>query len=89
MQAKQLKELILEYKKLKKNPNIWIYSGYLFEDLIKNSVFLDLLKECDVLVDGKFEMHNKERGLKFKGSKNQRIIDIKKSLEKGEIVRKD
>lgn len=89
MQAKQLTELIQEYKKIKKNPNIWIYSGYLFEDLTKNKIFMGLLKECDVLVDGKFEMDKKVRGLKFKGSTNQRIIDIQESLKRGEVVRKD
>lgn len=89
LQAKQLVELIKEYKNIKKDANIWIYSGFLFDDLIKNPLHLELLKECDILVDGMFMMHKKKRGLRFKGSTNQRIIDIKKSLEEGKIVRKD
>ena len=72
------------------NLNIWCYTGYKFEDLIKkmelDKSIKDLLNNIDVLVDGKFEINNKKEGLKFKGSSNQRIIDVKKSLESGEIV---
>ena len=72
------------------NLNIRCYTGYKFEDLIKkmelDKSIKDLLNNIDVLVDGKFEINNKKEGLKFKGSSNQRIIDVKKSLESGEIV---
>ncbi len=72
------------------NLNIWCYTGYKFEDLIKkmelDKSIKDLLNNIDVLVDGKFEINNKKEGLKFKGSSNQIIIDVKKSLESGEIV---
>lgn len=72
------------------NLNIWCYTGYKFEGLIKkmelDKSIKDLLNNIDVLVDGKFEINNKKEGLKFKGSSNQRIIDVKKSLESGEIV---
>ncbi|WP_304680904.1 anaerobic ribonucleoside-triphosphate reductase activating protein [uncultured Clostridium sp.] len=72
------------------NLNIWCYTGYKFEDLLKkmelDKSIKDLLNNIDVLVDGKFEINNKKEGLKFKGSSNQRIINVKKSLESGEIV---
>lgn len=72
------------------NLNIWCYTGYKFENLLKkmelDKSIKDLLNNIDVLVDGKFEINNKKEGLKFKGSSNQRIIDVKKSLESGEIV---
>lgn len=64
----------------------WIYSGYTYEELINDSVKLELLKLCDVLVDGRFEKKYFKENLRFKGSENQRIIDIQKSLKKGEIV---
>lgn len=74
----------------KKNLNIWCYTGYKFEDIINN---LDnnkgwrlLLSNIDVLVDGRFEEENKNDRLKFRGSTNQRIIDVPSSLKCGEIV---
>lgn len=70
--AKMLKE---------KGKTIWVYSGYTFEQLIKDPVKLKLLELCDVLVDGKFEINNKGLNMRFKGSYNQRILDVKKSLE--------
>lgn len=70
--AKMLKE---------KGKTIWIYSGYTFEQLIKDPIKLELLKLCDVLVDGKFEINNKGLNMRFKGSYNQRILDVKRSLD--------
>ena len=67
--------------------NIWIYSGYLFEDLIKDEKKRMLLSMCDVLVDGRFEEDKKELNLRFKGSTNQRIIDVKKSLKEQQVIR--
>lgn len=68
------------------NINIWIYSGYLYEDILKDYNMRKILELCDVLVDGPFIEELKDLTLKFKGSKNQRIIDIKKSLSTGNTV---
>lgn len=81
---------------------IWLYTGYTWEDIWSNSniifddatlkVYKDYKKRqeiislCDVLVDGRFENDKKDLTLKFRGSSNQRLIDVKKSLEKNEIV---
>lgn len=62
------------------NKNIWIYSGYTFEYLMKNPVYKQLLEKVDVLVDGPFIESKKDLKLKFRGSSNQRIIDVKSSL---------
>ena len=58
---------------------IWIFSGYTYEEILKDQDKKKLLEECDVLVDGKFVEALKDLSLRFRGSSNQRIIDIKKS----------
>ena len=68
--------------------NVWTYTGYTWEALLKenNPERIALLKSTDVLVDGPFLMDQRSLELRFKGSKNQRTIDVKKSLETGELV---
>ncbi|MDU5324504.1 MAG: anaerobic ribonucleoside-triphosphate reductase activating protein [Peptoniphilus harei] len=65
---------------------IWIFSGYTYEEILKDDDKKKLLKECDVLVDGRFVEALKDLSLRFRGSSNQRIIDIKKSLEANKVV---
>ena len=75
-------------KKVKKQfptKTIWCYTGYLFKD-IENE---ELIKYVDVLVDGKFIDSLKNISLKFKGSSNQRIIDVAQSLKQNKIILKD
>lgn len=71
--------------------NVWCYTGYTFEQLIKMSetkpIILELLKNIDMLVDGKFILSEKSMNIKFRGSKNQRIIDVKKSLIENRAVK--
>ncbi|MFQ9966854.1 MAG: anaerobic ribonucleoside-triphosphate reductase activating protein [Peptoniphilus sp.] len=65
---------------------IWIFSGYTYEEILKDQDKKKLLEECDVLVDGRFVEALKDLSLRFRGSSNQRIIDIKKSLEVNKVV---
>ena len=69
--------------------NIWCYTGYTYEQLISLSktkpAILDFIKTIDVLVDGKFIIEEKSLDVIFRGSKNQRIIDVQKTLETNEI----
>ena len=70
--------------------NVWAYTGFLFEDLLKgNKDVINLLEEIDVLIDGKFEISKKSLDLEFRGSANQRIIDVKKSLENNQVITLD
>ena len=66
--------------------NVWIYTGFTYEELMADPVSCDILKLSDVLVDGPFVEELKNLSLRFRGSSNQRIIDLKKSTEKGPIM---
>ena len=87
-QADKFAYMAKAFKKV--NLNIWCYTGYLFEELLEMSKekvgIRELINNIDVLVDGKFEIKKKEEGLRFKGSTNQRIIDVKASLLNRHIV---
>lgn len=65
--------------------NIWLYSGYTYEQILQHEKRKEILSYCDVLVDGLFILELKNLKLKFRGSSNQRIIDVKASLETNEI----
>lgn len=66
--------------------DIWCFTGYRYENLLKNPKQLELLKLIDVLVDGPFMKDLRDEDLFFRGSSNQRIINVQKSLALGEVV---
>jgi len=82
-QAKECAEIASHAKQRKLN--VWSYSGYTFEELLAmsadNPSILDFLKQIDVLIDGRFILAQKDLTLKYRGSTNQRIINVKKSLK--------
>ena len=74
-------KLIATVKKEYPFIKIWVWTGYLFEeiqDILSNYV--------DILVDGRFEIDKKDITLPYRGSSNQRVIDVKKTVEKNEII---
>ncbi len=80
---------ISQYAK-SRNWNIWCYTGYLFEDLLKlshtNRDITNFLNHIDVLVDGKFILAKRSLSTAYRGSTNQRIIDVQKSLATHQVV---
>lgn len=62
---------------------IWSWTGFLFDEYLKDK---EIVKYLDVVVDGQFKDELRNPNLKWKGSANQRVIDVKKSLKKGEVV---
>jgi len=70
--------------------NVWCYTGFTYESILnmgqKNKKYLELLNYVDVLVDGKFENDKKDLNLLFRGSSNQRLIDVSKTLRYKKIV---
>lgn len=83
--------LIKEVKKKFPNKTIWAYSGYLYDEYLlplsrKNDTTRTILENIDVLVDGKFVEELKNPRLLFRGSSNQRIIDVQESLKQDKVV---
>lgn len=72
---------------IKKNTdkNIWCYTGYKFEDLMQHPIRRKLVELCDVIVDGRYVESERDLSLHFRGSRNQRVIDVQKSLN-GDII---
>lgn len=84
---------LVMFKEKFPNKDIWCYSGFTFEEITgraksraKTDVSAEMLSLIDVLVDGRFEESLKDISLKFRGSSNQRIIDVKKTLSEKNIV---
>ena len=74
-------------KRFGREKDIWSWSGYTWEELMLDTPDkIELLREIDILVDGRFDIKKKDLTLQFRGSSNQRIIDVQKSLEQGEVV---
>jgi len=87
-----LVKLLRKVKERYPEKNIWCYSGYLFDEELKKESRArceytdEMLSMLDVLVDGRFEEDKKNITLLFRGSENQRLIDVKKSLEQDKVV---
>ena len=87
---RDLLPFLKEFKHRFPNKTIWIYSGYTYEELLGNhpthtEYTESLLSLCDVLVDGRFIAEEYDIALRFRGSKNQRIIDLKNTVASGKI----
>ena len=77
----EVTELAKEIRKQFPDKTIWLYTGGLWEEVCG----MEIIRYIDVLVDGEFEVERKELNLQWKGSANQRVIDVPETLEKGEI----
>lgn len=79
LQSLQLLELVERLESL--GYNIWCYSGYTFEECLNHPIFRACLRHMDMFVDGRFVLDQMDHNLLFRGSKNQRIIDLKQYWE--------
>lgn len=68
---------------------VWCYTGFVWEAIVGRPEFMPLLENIDVLVDGPFILSRRDISLRFRGSGNQRVIDVKQSLEKGKVITLD
>lgn len=83
-QAKACAEIAKHAKEI--GLNVWCYTGFTYEEVLKSKDMLELLKYVDVLVDGKFDIKEFSLNLDFRGSRNQRIIDVQASLKENKVI---
>ena len=76
-------KLAKRFKEVYPNKTIWAWSGFLFDEYINKK---EICKYLDVLVDGQFVDELRNPNLKWRGSSNQRVIDVQKSLKEGKVV---
>lgn len=72
--------------KIRSNKNIWLYTGYAYEDLPQQKEVMDALQWVDVLVDGPYIEEQKNLRLAFRGSENQRLIDLNATRANGKMT---
>ncbi len=80
-------DLLSKVKKECPQKTIWLWTGDLFEEALKNEKKKAIIELVDVLVDGQFDKNKRNIKLKYRGSENQRVIDVQESLKKGELVK--
>ena len=79
--------MLCEYfKHIYPDKTVWLWTGFRYEDILKRENNYNIFNYIDVLVDGQFELQNKDIRLKYCGSSNQRVIDVQKTLTKGKGV---
>lgn len=83
-QDMQVIQTILAHIKDKTGKNIWVWTGYTYDHIAQT--FPEALQMIDVMVDGPFEIGKRDLRLKFRGSSNQRIIDVPASLATGTVI---
>jgi len=83
-QVNALVELAKRIKAIGKN--IWCYTGYLYEDVVADAALSQILPYIDVLVDGRFRIEERDVKLLFKGSANQRLIDVHRSTLASPVI---
>ena len=89
--------MVNKIRLLRPQKSIWLYTGFTYEEIEKGNMEdglkygewtkrAKIITECDVLVDGRYIDSQKDLSLKWKGSKNQRVIDTQKSLQQGKVI---
>ncbi len=77
--------LVNKIRLLLPEKTIWIYTGYIWEEININPTRREIVSKCDILVDGRYENSLKDNTLKWRGSSNQRVIDVQQSIRDGQL----
>lgn len=82
----EILDLVKTCKTIYPNKDIWLYTGYKWEELVEAPVMSDIIEYCDVVVDGEFINELKDVNYPYCGSTNQRVIDVQKSLKEKRVI---
>lgn len=77
----EILSLVKELKEEYPNKNIWLYTGYTWDEILNSPVMNEIIQYCDILVDGMFEKDKLDVNYPYAGSTNQRVIDIQATLQ--------
>lgn len=80
-------KFIEKFKKELPDRDIWIWSGFTWEQILEDEARKKLILLCDILIDGRFKDELKNLNLKYRGSSNQRVVDIKRSLIENKVIK--
>ena len=83
---KETEKIIIKVKKMLPEKDLWLYTGYSWEQIMKDEELMNIVKMCDVVVDGPFIPELRDITLKFRGSSNQRLIDVKRTIDEGRVI---
>lgn len=81
-----ISNLVNKIRILLPNKSIWLYSGYTWEECLENNARYDIIKQCDIFVDGRYIDNLRDITLKWRGSSNQRVIDVQKTISENKII---
>lgn len=84
--AKDVTDFVVRLRAELPSVTVWVYTGFTYEEILQDEDMLGLLQLCDVLVDGRFILEQKDVTLYYRGSRNQRIIDVQASLFSGNVI---
>ncbi|AOK90297.1 anaerobic ribonucleoside-triphosphate reductase activating protein [Paenibacillus polymyxa] len=84
--AAECSQFVRDFREACPDRTVWAYTGFVYEDLLTDQERQELALLCDVIVDGRFVEQQKDLTLPFRGSRNQRLVDVKASIQAGYTV---
>lgn len=84
--AAECSQFVRDFREACPDRTVWAYTGFVYEDLLTDPERQELALLCDVIVDGRFVEQQKDLTLPFRGSRNQRLVDVKASIQAGYVV---
>ncbi|MCP3795011.1 anaerobic ribonucleoside-triphosphate reductase activating protein [Paenibacillus sp. CH40] len=84
--AAECSQFVRDFREACPDRTVWAYTGFVYEDLLTDPERQELALLCDVIVDGRFVEQQKDLTLPFRGSRNQRLVDVKASIQAGYAV---